>query len=308
LYKKETTLTGFLIQKLQPFVKEKIMNNSIPPSNLPTIFEITDQRLIYQKFEEIGKKYGNLRESFCRKLYQSQRNAYKSGNFGVQEENIFWTRMTYKKIADILNVSVRTAKNIIKDLKEFGIILVGRFKQMLKNFKTGRLMVDNYLAFNLKTIDSSQNLPPPKLSTENPEIVVDKGLQEGGYGAKFAPSYNDISILKNDTKCWDDYPVDNSLELSHSKSSFNNNSIKYLLRKGVNFMMRRQKQKKYHRVLNPERSQNLLEKEPVLFYAGIPSVDEFLDDRDAPPNDELQKILSNWGNAIEKKTLNEEGF
>ena len=155
-------------------------NNLNYQSSPTTVFAFADQRLIYQKFEEIGKKYGDLRESFCRKLYHAQKNAYKSGKLGVQEDNIFWTRMTYKKVAELLNVSLRTAKNVIKDLKEFGIILVGRFKQLLKNFKTGRLMVDNYLAFNIKNIIPKEKLLPPKLSTENPESLVDKGLQKEG--------------------------------------------------------------------------------------------------------------------------------
>jgi len=68
-------------------------------------------------------------------------------------------------------------------------------------------------------------------------------------------------------------------------------------------MMRRQRQRKYYRVLNPERSENLLEKDPVLFYPGIPTVDEFLDDRDITQNDELQKILSRWGTGIKEKSL-----
>lgn len=280
-------------------------NNLNYQSSPTTVFAFADQRLIYQKFEEIGKKYGDLRESFCRKLYHAQKNAYKSGKLGVQEDNIFWTRMTYKKVAELLNVSLRTAKNVIKDLKEFGIILVGRFKQLLKNFKTGRLMVDNYLAFNIKNIIPKEKLPPPKLSTENPESLVDKGLQREGYGAKFALSYKDISTLNIDNIVGSKCLVDNSNELPNNPSLSNQNkNIKFLLRKVVNFMNPKKPRRKCHRILNSERSiLQEAEKEPLFFNPG-PHLS--FDDEDSSKNDELTQILSNWGNTLKQKALNED--
>jgi len=280
-------------------------NNLNYQSSPTTVFAFADQRLIYQKFEEIGKKYGDLRESFCRKLYQAQRNAYKSGKLGVQEDNIFWTRMTYKKVAELLNVSLRTAKNVIKDLKEFGIILVGRFKQLLKNFKTGRLMVDNYLAFNIKNIIPKEKLPPPKLSTENPESLVEKGSQREGYGAKFALSYKDISTLNIDNIVGSKCLVDNSDELPNNPSLPNHNkNIKFLLRKVVNFMNPKKPRRKFHRILNPEQSiLREAESEPLFFNPG-PHLS--FDDDDSSKNDELNQILSNWGSTLKQKALNED--
>ncbi len=206
--------------------------------NIP--YQLPDfNKNFYNAFDEIGKRYGPLRQTLCEKLYQSQKNAFNSKNYGISDNCYFWTRNPLKKLALLLKVSIRTIQRAIKDLKECGLIITSQFKENLKNYKTGRLMTDLYIAFVPDKLLEMANICVEKINALVGTQPVDNStnnVQEFlPYDDKMSTSYKEDNLpIKQDTINRFDHIVDNFKKLPTTLQTTTTKIINSILGKEKN--------------------------------------------------------------------------
>lgn len=179
-------------------------------TNAQNSFQIShifnNQTDVYKHFNKISRGDGPLR-ALLKYIFESHRSAYQSKNYGIIDEQGLWTRITYKDVMEICGCGRSRAYEALKKAKDLGIIIIDRFKQGYRHYKSGFLMRDNYLSFSFKKLAEI-------LGFYDPEPAVDKVLITPLESLPGELSYNNDSLfLKLEYMVGDSPSVDNSNEL-----------------------------------------------------------------------------------------------